>query len=64
MAVRSKMVEIPREVIEATARVLGPASAAAQALADADSHSGQSFFFRLGNMIIVQKMPAQTVMPS
>lgn len=64
MAVRSKMTEIPRDVIEATARILGPASAAAQALADADAHDGQSFFFRLGDMIIVQKMPAQPVMPS
>jgi hypothetical protein len=50
-----EMVEIPRGVLEATARVIGPQSAAAQALADADSHDGETVFFRSGATILVQK---------
>lgn len=50
------MIEIPRSVVEATAQVLGPESAAARALADADTHDGKTSFHRHGNQIIVKKM--------
>ena len=49
------MVEVPRNVLEATARIIGPLSAAAKALADADSHDGETRFFRHGTTILVQK---------
>jgi len=55
MAKNKHMTEVPRSVVEATARVMGPASAAARALADADSHDGETAFFRHGNTILVQK---------
>lgn len=49
------MISIPRGVLEATARVMGPMSAAARALADADAHNGETAFFRSGTTILVQK---------
>jgi len=56
---RKKMTSVPREVLEATARVMGPLSAAAKALANADAHNGETAFFRCGTTILVQKkMPA------
>jgi hypothetical protein len=64
MAVHRNFPPISRDVLEATARILGPSSAAAQALADADSHNGVSNFFKLGNTIIVQKVDADEVTPS
>lgn len=59
MAVRKKLTKISRDVLEATARILGPSSAAAQALASADSHDGKTYFFKCGNTIIVQKIPSE-----
>lgn len=50
-----EMIPISRGVLEAAARVIGPQSAAAQALADADSHDGETAFFRCGATILVQK---------
>lgn len=55
MAKTKHMVEIHRSVLEATARVMGPESAAARALADADSHDGETAFFRHGGTILVKK---------
>jgi hypothetical protein len=55
MAKNKTMTEVPRSVVEATARVMGPSSAAARALADADSHDGETAFFRHGNTILVKK---------
>jgi hypothetical protein len=52
---RTKMIPVDRSVLEATARIIGPMSAAAQALADADTHDGETAFFRLGPTIVVQK---------
>jgi hypothetical protein len=52
---RSKMTRVDRSVLEATAQIIGPSSAAAQALADADAHDGETAFFRLGLTIVVQK---------
>jgi hypothetical protein len=49
------MTEMSRGVLEATARILGPSSAAARALADADTHIGETAFFRCGTTILVQK---------
>lgn len=49
------LTEIPRHVIETTARIMGPASAAAVAIEEADSHDGQVKFYRSGNTIIVVK---------
>lgn len=49
------MIEVDRKVLEATARIIGPSSAAAQALADADAHDGETAFFRSGTTILVQK---------
>jgi hypothetical protein len=54
------MISIPRGVLEATARVMGPESAAAKALADADAHNGETAFFRCGTQILVQKKAAVT----
>ena len=48
------MTEVPRSVLEATAQVLGPTSAAARALADADAHDGETKFFRHGAQIMVK----------
>jgi hypothetical protein len=55
MAKEKHMTEIPRSVLEATARVMGPKSAAARALADADSYDGETTFFRHGARIMVKK---------
>lgn len=52
------MVPVDRSVLEATARIIGPMSAAAQALADADTHDGETAFFRCGTTIVVQKKPS------
>lgn len=62
MATRRKMTKVSRDVLEATAQILGSASAASKALADADTHEGVTNFFRYGNTIIVQKVatPAAT----
>jgi hypothetical protein len=49
------MTPIDRSILETTARIIGPQSAAAQALADADAHDGETAFFRWGTQIIVQK---------
>jgi len=55
MAKNKRMTEVHRSVVEATARVMGPLSAAARALADADAHDGETAFFRHGGTILVQK---------
>ena len=64
MAVKRKFSRISRDVLEAAARIVGPSSAAAKALADADSHDGDTYFFKLGNTIIVQKVTVDAVPPS
>lgn len=51
-----KLEAISREVLEMTAHVVGPSSAAAEALKDADSHNGPVRFWKRGNMIVVEKM--------
>ena len=51
----ASMIRLDRKVLEATARIVGPSSAAAQALADADSHNGETEFFRSGATILVKK---------
>jgi hypothetical protein len=56
----SGMTPVSRSVLEATARVIGPQSAAAQALASADSHNGETKFFRCGTTILVQKKAPAT----
>lgn len=53
------MTPIARSVLEATARVIGPQSAAAQALASAADHNGETKFWRSGRTIVVQKIPGQ-----
>ena len=60
MGARRKMASVAREVLEATAHVMGPLSAAAKALADADAHDGETAFFRCGATILVQKKAAVT----
>ena len=55
MGKNGKMIPIDREVIEKTAQVLGPLSACAQALKDADEYGGPVTFYKLGNTILVQK---------
>lgn len=52
------MVLIEREVLERAAKVLGPLSASAQALKDADEYGGPVTFYKLGNTILVQKRAA------
>lgn len=54
MATRTKLISIDRSVLEATAQVIGPSSAAARALASADAHEGKANFFRCGTVILVQ----------
>ena len=48
---------VTREVLEATARVIGPHSAAAKALADAAKHNGPVVFWTHGNILWVEKRP-------
>ena len=55
----SSLTPIDRAVLEATARIIGPQSGAAQALADADTHNGETRFYRCGTQIVVQKIPGQ-----
>lgn len=48
---------ISREVLEATARIIGPNSAAAQALEEANRRGGDVVFYQSGNSIFVMKAP-------
>lgn len=52
---KSKIIAVHRSVLERTAHIIGPSSAAARALAAADEHEGESNFFRCGPVILVQK---------
>jgi hypothetical protein len=54
MSKHTKIIAVHRSVLEATAHVIGPSSAAARALAAADEHNGESSFFRCGTVILVQ----------
>lgn len=49
-----KIVPIDRVILERTAHIIGPSSAAARALMAADQHDGEANFFRCGTVILVQ----------
>ena len=51
------MIPVNRRLLEEVARIVGPASAAAMALKDADSHNGHVKFWKHGKSIIVEKLP-------
>lgn len=54
--------EVPRSTLEATARIFGEHSAAANALKDADARAraGEEVaFFKVGNTILVGPRPTQ-----
>ena len=50
---------VTRETLEATARIIGPSSAAAAALADANTHNGPVVFWAHGNILWVEKRPKE-----
>lgn len=50
--------EVPRELMETIAHIMGPSSAAAQALASADQHDGPVRFYETTQgSILVEKLP-------
>ena len=53
--------EIPRFYVEKVAEIVGPHSAAAQALADADAHKGPVKFYltKKDASFIVEKLPPE-----
>lgn len=56
MAIKRNPKPLSRDILEATASIIGPTSAAAIALADANSHDGKTEFFIYDRMIIVKKI--------
>ncbi len=52
---RAAVVEIQRAVVERTAAIMGPHSAAAQALAQAAGAAGPVRFLRIGNTLLVEE---------
>lgn len=52
-----KGLPVKREVVEKMAAIFGPMSAAAMALADAESHNGPVEFINTGSSIGVVKHP-------
>ncbi len=53
----NEVMEVPRDRLEKVAHIVGPESAAAKALADADAHDGPVRFFLTDRAtIIVEKM--------
>lgn len=56
---RIKGLPIKREVVEQIAKIFGPMSAAARALADADAHKGPVEFVNTGDSIVVIKHPPE-----
>jgi len=50
------LIPIARSTIEVTAQILGPNSASAKALKEAEEYGGLSFFYQSGNSIILQKL--------
>lgn len=53
--------EMTRANMERLASIVGPASAAAAALREADSHEGPCSFLRFGSTLIVVKEPSSPV---
>lgn len=53
-------VPVERDELERLAYLIGPASAAQQALDDADQHPGKVLFWRIGQTLIVEKLPEVT----
>lgn len=51
---------VEREELERLAHIVGKSSAAQQALDDADKHSGEVLFWRIGRTLIVEKLPEVT----
>ena len=51
------MTSVSLETLEATAKILGPSSAAAKALAEAKDHKGFVRFWKSGNTLILEKEP-------
>lgn len=54
------MVEMSRTVVENVAKIMGPYSACANALADADTHDGPVKFYQTERgTILVEKLPKE-----
>lgn len=47
---------VSRQILESVAQIIGPHSAAQQALDDAAKHDGPVNFYQRGNTIIVEKL--------
>ena len=56
MKKQEPMREIPRAQVEQVAKIVGPSSASAQALKDADAHDGPVRFFKSGSSILLEKL--------
>jgi hypothetical protein len=52
-------VELTRKMVEQVAYIIGPQSAAAQALAEADKHDGPVRFLQTPGTIFVVKLPKE-----
>ena len=55
------LIPLDRSVVELTANILGPDSAAALALQAANAHDGLVQFWESDHSIIVQKLPVKRV---
>ena len=59
---KKNLIPISRQVVEITAKIFGPYSAAAQSLEDADKHNRIVNFYekvtKFGSLIIVEKLPS------
>ena len=51
------MQELPIEVVQNTALIMGPSSASAKALIEAAKHPGKVRFWRTKEQIILEKIP-------
>ena len=60
MAKNKKGCLVFRHLLEKTAHIMGPSSASAQALADADSHKGPVLFWQKGETLVVEKLTLGT----
>ncbi|MDP3767568.1 MAG: hypothetical protein Q8S13_06105 [Dehalococcoidia bacterium] len=55
---RVPLIPVERSVVERTAYIFGECSAAAAALKEADAHPGPCCFWRAGDYLLVEKVPA------
>jgi len=53
--------EVNREIVERVAYIVGPLSAAARAIHEADTYEGDVKFYQTSNSFIVAKIPHQPI---